>query len=163
MPFVIRDAITADHAAILRLNLASEYLTSPMDAARLHRLDAQSAYHRVVVDGDTVIAFLLGFREGADYDSPNYLWFVERYPAFLYIDRVVVADTHQGRGIGALLYADLFAFARAHGVDTVACEFYSKPLNAASQRFHAKFGFREVGSQWLPEVRKQVSLQVAAA
>ena len=160
----IRDTLPPDHPAILALNLQSEALLSPMDARRLASLDAQSAYHRVAVDEDgRVIAFLLAFREGAAYDSPNYLWFAERHPRFLYIDRIAVAQAQHGRGIGAMLYRDLFAFARAQGIGTVACEFYSQPLNAASQAFHARFGFREVGTQWLPDVRKQVSLQVAPA
>jgi predicted GNAT superfamily acetyltransferase len=34
-------------------------------------------------------------------------------------------------------------------------------LNAASARFHARWGFAEVGRQWLDEGRKQVSLQAA--
>lgn len=162
MPLAIRDATAADHAAILRLNLESEHLLSPMDAARLVHLDGQAAYHRVVQDGDCVVAFLLVFREGADYDSPNYRWFAERYDRFLYVDRIAVAASHQGQRLGAALYEDLFAFARAQAITTIACEFYSKPLNEASQRFHARFGFREVGTQWLPDSRKQVSLQVAS-
>lgn len=158
----IRDTLTADHPAILALNCESEALLSPMDARRLAQLDAQAAYHRVAVDDEArIVAFLLAFREGAAYDSPNYLWFAERYPRFLYIDRIAVSQTQHGRGIGALLYRDLFEFAQTHGVSTVACEFHSKPLNAASQAFHARMGFREVGTQWLPDVRKQVSLQVA--
>ena len=160
----IRDALTDDHPAVLALNLESEALLSPMDARRLSQLDAQAAHYRVAVNEDVrVIAFLLAFREGADYDSPNYLWFAERYPRFLYIDRIAVAQSQHGRGIGARLYRDLFDYARTQQVDTIACEFYSKPLNAASQAFHARFGFREVGTQWLPDVRKQVSLQVAQA
>lgn len=158
----IRDALPADHPAILALNLESEALLSPMDARRLAHLDAQAAYHRVAVDDEgNIAAFLLAFREGVDYDSPNYLWFAQRYPHFLYVDRVVVDGNVQGRGLGALLYRDLFVFAAVHGVDTIACEYYSKPPNAASAAFHARFGFREVGRQWLPDVRKQVSLQVA--
>ena len=47
------------------------------------------------------------------------------------------------------------------GVDAVTCEYYTVPPNEASRRFHAAFGFREVGSQWLPGRRKQVSLQIA--
>ena len=109
-----------------------------------------------------MVAFLLVFREGADYDSPNYRWFAERYDRFLYVDRIAVAASHQGQRLGAALYEDLFAFARAQAITTIACEFYSKPLNEASQRFHARFGFREVGTQWLPDSRKQVSLQVAS-
>jgi predicted GNAT superfamily acetyltransferase len=133
-----------------------------MDAARLRELEAMAAYHRVVVDEhDEVAAFLLAFREGARYDSPNYRWFARHYPRFLYIDRVVVASTHQGRGIGGLLYRDLFDFARGTGVDSVTCEYYTQPPNEASRRFHAGFGFEEVGSQWIADGRKQVSLQVA--
>ena len=159
-PFA-REAAVADHPAILALNRRYVELLSPMDERRLVHLDAQSAYHRVVDESGRVAAFLLAFREGAGYDSPNYLWFAQRYP-FLYVDRVVVDGAAQGRGLGALLYRDLFAFAAAHKVDTVACEYYSKPPNEASRRFHARFGFREVGTQWLPDVRKQVSLQVAS-
>lgn len=158
---LIRDATAADHAAILTLNHRYVDVLSPLDAARLVRLDARAAYHRVVEHGGRVAAFLLAFREGVDYDSPNYLWFAQRYPHFLYVDRVVVDGNVQGRGLGALLYRDLFVFAAVHGVDTIACEYYSKPPNAASAAFHARFGFREVGRQWLPDVRKQVSLQVA--
>lgn len=157
----IRDANAADHAAILALNLESEALVSPMDAARLRALDAQAAYHRVAeIDGD-VAAFLLAFREGADYDSPNYRWFAERYPRFLYVDRIIVSSAWQGRKLGNALYEDLFAFARAHGLPQVTCEFYTVPFNEGSSRFHAKFGFREVGRQWVADGKKEVSLQVA--
>lgn len=161
MDLVLRPAQPADHPGILALNLESEEMLSPLDAARLAQLDAQSAYHRVLVEGDRIAAFLLAFREGAQYDSPNYLWFAQRYPRFLYIDRVVVAASQQGRGLGARLYRDLFDFARASGVDAVTCEFYTRPPNEASRRFHAGFGFREVGSQWVADGRKQVSLQIA--
>lgn len=157
----LRDTRADDHAAILALNLAEEAMLSPMDAARLLQLDAQAAYHRVLCDGDDVVAFLLAFRESADYDSPNYLWFAQRYPRFVYVDRVAVAASHQGRGLGRRLYADLFEFARRQDVDAIACEYYTVPPNEASRRFHAAFGFREVGSQWLPDRRKQVSLQIA--
>ena len=159
----IRPAQASDHSAILALNLESEAMMSPLDAARLQQLDAESAYHRVLCEDGRVIAFLLAFREGADYDSPNYLWFAQRYDRFLYIDRIAVAASHQGRRLGALLYEDLFAFARGHGVDAVTCEFYVQPPNEASRRFHAGFGFREVGTQWVAGGSKQVSLQVATA
>lgn len=166
MDFAIRGATAADHSAILALNLASEALLSPMDATRLVQLDGEAAYHRVAADAaanadDNVAAFLLAFREGADYDSVNYRWFAARYDRFLYVDRIAVCDTQQGRGLGAALYADLFAFARDQGTPRIVCEYYSVPLNEASQRFHARQGFKEVGSQWLPGSGKQVSFQLA--
>ena len=158
---MIRDATEADFDAILRLNLESEHFLSPLDVARLRHLHRQAAYHRVACVDDAVAAFLLVLREGADYDSPNYRWFAERYPAFLYIDRVVVAARRQGRRLGAALYRDLFDFARTSGVRLVTCEFDVIPPNPASSAFHARFGFREVGEQWVAQGRKKVSLQEA--
>ncbi|MBX9401127.1 GNAT family N-acetyltransferase [Lysobacter sp. BMK333-48F3] len=157
----VRDATAADHPAILALNLESVDLMSPMDAQRLRELDREAAYHRAVCDGDEVVGFLLALREGAAYDSPNYLWFGERYPAFLYVDRIAVAASHRGRRLGGLLYDDLFGFARDGGFERIACEFYIVPFNQASSRFHARYGFAEVGTQWVAEGRKQVSLQIA--
>jgi len=149
----------ADFETILALNRESEHFLSPLDAQRLARLHGEAAYHRVLRSGGEVAAFLLAFREGASYDSPNYRWFAERYPCFLYIDRVVVARAHQGQGLGRRLYADLLAHAAATGAARVTCEFDVEPPNEASARFHAGFGFREVGTQWVAGGRKQVSLQ----
>jgi predicted GNAT superfamily acetyltransferase len=155
----IRQATPADFAAILELNRDSEGLLSPVDAGRLVKLDAAAGYHRVA--GEPVAAFLLAFREGADYDSPNYRWFSQRFDRFLYVDRVAVSASARGAGLGSALYRDLFAFARAAGVPRIVCEYYSKPLNEASQRFHARHGFEEIGTQWLPERGKQVPYLLA--
>ena len=156
----VRPIADGDSTAILALNLESEAVLSPMDAARYAHLRSQAAHARVVEDDGEVIAFLLAFREGADYDSVNYRWFDTAYDAFLYVDRVVVARSHQGRGLGPLLYDDLFAAARAAGIPRVTCEFDIDPPNEASRRFHARYGFAEVGTQALPG-GKRVSLQAA--
>jgi uncharacterized protein len=156
----VRDATAADFPSILELNAASVHFLSPLDAGRLRHLHDQAAYHRVVACEGVVAAFLLAFREVADYDSPNYRWFAARYPAFLYIDRVVVADAWRGRGLGIQMYHDLFAFARAQNVARAACEFDLQPPNPASAGFHARHGFREVGRQKLGAIGKQVSLQL---
>lgn len=161
MTLTLRPVTPADYPAILALNLESEALMSPLDAERLAKLDRESAYHRVACDGDDIVAFLLAFHEGADYDSPNYVWFAERYPTFLYVDRIAVAESHRGRKLGGQLYDDLFAFAREHDFEQITCEFYIVPFNEASSRFHARYGFGEVGTQWVANGAKQVSLQVA--
>jgi predicted GNAT superfamily acetyltransferase len=160
---MIRDAVDSDFPALLALNAESERFLSPMDPPRLQRLHRMAAYHRVVEMQDSVVAFLLAFRECADYDSPNYRWFGERYPHFLYIDRIVVAAAEQGKRLGAVLYDDLFAFARTGGISRITCEFDIDPPNEASRRFHARYGFREVGTQWVAGGKKQVSLQEAAS
>lgn len=156
---MIRAAEARDHAAILALNAESVHFLSPMDAARLERLAAQAAWHRVVERDGEVVAFLLALREGADYDSPNYRWFAARYPQFLYVDRIVVAMAQQGRRLGDALYADLFDFARASAVPRITLEFDIEPPNEGSRKFHARHGFVEVGRQSLDGGRKQVSLQ----
>ncbi len=157
----IRDAQAGDFDAILALNEASVSLLSPLSPRRLAGLHAQAALHRVAEREGEVIGFLLAFREGADYDSLNYLWFAERYPQFLYVDRVVVADAARGQGVGALLYRDMFEFAAASGARLVTCEFDIDPPNPLSEQFHARFGFREAGRQRVADGRKQVSLQIA--
>ncbi|HSV50789.1 MAG TPA: GNAT family N-acetyltransferase [Burkholderiaceae bacterium] len=136
---------------------------SPLTLERLAFLDGQAAYHRVAVDeAGAVAAFLLAFREGSAYDSPNYRWFAEHYERFLYVDRVVVSATHQGRGVGPRFYADLFAFAGQARAMRVTCEFDIDPPNEVSRRFHERHGFREVGSQAVAGGTKRVSLQAVA-
>ena len=157
----IRPATAADFPAILALNAAAVQYTSPLDPPRLAALHAQAARHRVAEHEGRVVAFLLALREGADYASPNYRWFAARYPRFLYVDRVVVADDAPPQGFGSALYADLFAHAAATGCATLACEYDLEPPNPRSARFHAKHGFREVGRQTLYGGQKIVSLQIA--
>ncbi len=156
---MLRNAAPADFPAILQLNDESEHFLSPLTLPRLAEAHAWAAYHRVVVLDGGVVAFLLAFREGTNYDSPNYRWFAARYLQYLYIDRVAVSATRRGNRYGALLYDDLFSFARESGAERVVCEFDADPPNEISRRFHARFGFLEVGTQWIAGGTKQVSLQ----
>src|SRR5262249_49391720 len=86
-------------------------------------------------------AFLIAFDQNATYDSPNFLWFRERMPAFAYVDRVAVDARSRGRGLARLLYEDLFAATCA----AVVCEVNYDPPNPASDAFHARLGFAEIG------------------
>jgi uncharacterized protein len=156
---MLRDARESEFEQILALNAASVHFLSPLDAARLRQLHEQAAYHRVVDDGGTVAAFLLAFREGVDYDSPNYRWFAKTYPRFLYVDRIVVTANTRGRGFGAQLYDDIIEFADASGIERLTCEFDIDPPNPASAKFHERFGLREVGRQRVGG-KKEVSLQM---
>jgi predicted GNAT superfamily acetyltransferase len=158
---LIRDAVAADLPDILAHNRVEQQQTSVLDMARLQWLVGLSDYCRVAVVDGSVAGFLIALREGKPYDSDNYRWFVERLGGFLYVDRVVVAAGYAGLGIGSQLYRDMFAFARAQGLDTITCEYNIEPPNPASRAFHDRFGFSEVGTQWLDGGRKQVSLQTA--
>src|SRR5690606_20884494 len=91
-------------------------------------------------------AFLITFDQDADYDSPNFLWFRQRYARFIYIDRVVVDERARGRGHARRLYEDLFKRAAEAGHDTIVCEVNADPPNPQSDAFHERLGFHEVGA-----------------
>lgn len=157
----IRDAVPADFPRIVELNAAEADHTSAMDADQLARLDELACYHRVAVANEAIVAFLLAIRDGAAYENDNYRWFAEHFQRFVYVDRIVVNARSARLGIGSKLYRDLFADARAQGIDTLACEFNIEPPNPVSQAFHARFGFAEKGTQWVAGGSKRVSLQAA--
>jgi len=135
---------------LLALNAANEQETSPLDAAALHRLVA-GCWHLGLAGPDGQLGFLIALDEThPDYASPNYLWFKARYPRFIYIDRVVVSAAARGRGVARLLYDALFRRAMAEGVPLIGCEVNSQPPNPASDAFHARLGFVDIGRAALP-------------
>jgi len=158
----IREVTTDDYDAIVSLNDAEVRHTSAMNRDRLQHLLDLATYARVATCDGEVAAFLIAMREGAAYENDNYGWFAARYRSFLYVDRIVVGAAFAGRRIGSRLYDDAFAWARQRAVPVITCEYNVEPPNPASQAFHDKYGFTEVGSQWVAGGSKRVSLQVAA-
>jgi len=132
-----------ERANMLALNHAHETETSPLDDAALAAL-LEGAFHASAVAGGRD-AFLIAFDEAAAYASPNFLWLKARLSRFVYVDRVVVAAHARGRGIAAALYGDLFRRACDSGRSIVACEVNMVPPNPASDAFHARLGFGEIG------------------
>jgi uncharacterized protein len=128
--------------ALLALNNAHAEELSWLAGPRLVHLVAQAFWAGRIGLAD---ALLVAFDQGADYDSPNFLWFRSRFPRFVYVDRVVVADAARGRGHARRLYADLFERARQEGHERVVCEVNRVPPNLGSDAFHAALGFEEVG------------------
>jgi uncharacterized protein len=129
-------------AAILALNNSHAQELSRLDPARLAQLVAQSFLARRIGCLD---AFLLALDQDASYDSPNFLWFRDRYPRFVYVDRIAVARSARGRGLARRLYSDLFDQAHRRGHEHVVCEVNLAPSNPESDAFHAALGFAEVG------------------
>ena len=155
----IRDSIENDFKRIVELNEIEQQQTSQMSLQRFMTLEQISDYCKVATVEDEVAGFLLAFRQGAPYESENFEWFSGRISDFVYVDRIVVSANYAGQGLGSKLYADLFAFAAAHEVNTIVCEYNIVPPNLASRHFHEKFGFKEVGTQWVANNSKQVSMQ----
>lgn len=129
--------------AVLELNNEHARELSWLEAAGLDRLLSRAVFARRLGD---VEAFMIGLDQDADYDSPNFLWFRERYPRFAYVDRIAVVDRARGRGHARRLYEAFFEHARDGGHEIVACEVNLDPPNPGSLAFHAALGFSEVGS-----------------
>jgi predicted GNAT superfamily acetyltransferase len=129
---------------LLALNNAHAEELSLLDAARMGRLVGEAFMAARLGEAD---ALLMAFDQDADYDSPNFIWFRDRYERFVYVDRVVVDPAQRGRGLARRLYEALFARAAAGGHTLVVCEVNAEPPNPASDAFHAALGFAEVGYQ----------------
>lgn len=157
----IRNVIDGDFESIITLNDSEVQQTSPMNLVKLGWLVRLSSYCKVAVVEGEIAAFLIAIRDQAPYQNDNFAWFGSRFQEFLYVDRVVVGSAFSGRRIGSDMYRDMFEFARSQGVAIVTCEYNIDPPNLASKAFHDKFGFKEIGTQWVANGTKQVSLQSA--
>jgi predicted GNAT superfamily acetyltransferase len=155
----IRIPSPADEAALLALNNAHAAELSELDARELSRLLSIAMAARVIGDAE---AFLLTFDQDADYHSPNFLWFRQRYERFAYVDRIVVSPSVRRGGHARRLYEEFFAIARAAGHERVCCEVNSDPPNPISDAFHARLGFTICGDAHLPDRGKSVRYLIRA-
>ncbi|HSH41708.1 MAG TPA: GNAT family N-acetyltransferase, partial [Arenicellales bacterium] len=131
----IRDIDARSIAAIHEMNEgALPHVNSVTREYFRDQIDNDSYFRAVYRDGRPA-AFLLAMPETADYDSLNFLWFRERYPRFVYVDRIVVGEDHRRAGFGQALYADLLAWAEGR-TPRLACEVNTRPANEPSMRFH---------------------------
>ena len=154
-----RAMVAEDHGWVHALNTAHETELSPLTPERLVEL-AEEAFVAQVADPQA--AFMLAFDQSAAYDSPNFLWFCERYPRFAYVDRVAVSNDHRRKGLAARLYDALFDAARAAGHSHVVCEVNSDPPNPGSDAFHFARGFEIVGEAHLDDRGKTVRYMACA-
>ena len=138
---------------VLALNRIHELELSPLSRAELSALVAKAAYACIVEER---AAYLIAFDQDADYGSPNFLWFGERFSRFIYVDRVAVSDHHRGRGLARLLYEDLFRHSLRDNHEMIVCEINSDPPNPASDAFHQAMNFTEVGTARLEDRDKTV-------
>ncbi len=153
----IRASRKTDLETVSILNEGAVPNVNSVSVETLERFMQQAAYFRVVEIGKDVVAFLVGFAPGAEYDSENYRWFCRRYPEFMYIDRIAVAPEHRGRGLALGLYRDIEQYSDA---PLLACEVNLRPPNPRSLEFHRRFGFHQVGRQETERGAKTVSLMV---
>jgi hypothetical protein len=131
---------------LLTLNNTYAEALTPLSALELQRLLDQAFVALRVGEAD---AFLIALDQGADYDSPNFVWFRARVARFVYVDRVAVAAHARGCGFGRALYQTLIAHARATGHERIVSEVNADPPNPDSDAFHSAMGFTVVGEATL--------------
>lgn len=156
----IRPLVEADIAACVAINNANVPAVGDTDETRMNALledavvslvaDVEGADTGVAGGSDASLAgdiagFCIVMPPGSAYSSVNYRWFAERYEDFAYLDRIAVAQTYRGQGIGADLYAVVEADVAP--VRWLLCEVNLRPRNDGSLRFHHRIGFGEVGQQ----------------
>lgn len=127
---------------LLALNNAHAVELSHLTLIEFNRLIQASFSAAAIEEG---AGFLIAFDQTAAYDSPNFLWFRERYERFVYVDRVVTSPLTRGKGYAKALYADLFQHATSAGHSRIVCEVNLDPPNPVSDAFHAALDFTEVG------------------
>jgi predicted GNAT superfamily acetyltransferase len=157
MAIKLRDVREQELDSVLALNNAAGASILALDQTAIRRHFDQAAYFRVAEVDGLLAGFLIAYTADADYESPNLLWFRERYEHFLYIDRIVVASTRRGSGLGRVFYADVTSFAEVR-VPLLACEVFLEPRNDVAVLFHGTYGFQEVGQQVMASVGRRVSL-----
>jgi predicted GNAT superfamily acetyltransferase len=149
MSIIIRDVREHELDLVLALNNAAGPGILPMDAGKLRFFWENADYFRVAEKDGLLAGFLVALSQDAPHDSPNFLWFRERYPEFLYIDRIVIASTRRGAGVGRVFYGDVQSFAELR-VPRLAAEVFLEGSNHPALLFHGSFGFREVGQHVMP-------------
>ena len=155
----IKELKEGDFREILSINNAVHPEHIHFTQEILTRLERMSCYFKgIQVEGE-LAGFVLAMREGNPYKSLNYLWFSERLPKFIYIDRVSFLPKFQGAKLSHLLYKDLISFSEMTELPLV-CEISCNPPNKRSLKFHSHFGFiKEMGRRRESESCELVMLQ----
>ena len=159
MNTIIRDVSDADLDAVLSLNQSEVPHVGSVDLEKMRWFATHASYFRVALSDARLAAYLVGFRPGTDYTSPNYLWFCGHYDDFAYVDRIAVAKFSRRSGIASRLYDD-FAAQMPGTVGIMTCEVNTRPPNEASMQFHRRLGFKQVSSLALDDGSKEVALLV---
>jgi uncharacterized protein len=153
---MIRSITGDDLAAILALNNAHAAEVNAVTADGLANLVAVAEHARTIDGGH---GFLLALGERTPEQGPNHGWFLVRYPAFVYIDRVVVSPASRGLGHARRLYEDLASIAAGR---PLCCEVNLVPPNPASTAFHERLGFVPCGEAEDPRNGKLVRYLIRA-
>lgn len=147
----LRQLRSGDLPALLALNNQHAAALSWLEPASFASLIEKACFARTSGDAE---ALLIALDQDAAYDNPNFAWLSARFERFVYIDRVVVAEHAQGRGLAGALYEMLKREARANGQVRLACKINLSPPNPGSVAFHRRLGFEQIGQADLPNGKR---------
>nr|WP_246335413.1 GNAT family N-acetyltransferase [Microcella alkalica] len=143
----MRHLESADAPALVTLNDAA-HPAVPITSADEMRALLELAGLALGLERDgALVGFVIAMHPGAAYASENFRWFEARGTGHVYVDRIVVAESERGRGLGPVLYDAVFTEARRLGHPEVTCEVNLDPPNPGSLAFHSRLGFVQVGTQ----------------
>ena len=71
----------------------------------------------------------------------------------------MISSDHQDKGIGSFFY-DQIKLNFHNRLNSMVCEVNLIPKNDQSINFHKKYGFTEVGQQYIDQRKKLVSMQL---
>ena len=114
-----------------------------IDLDALSLLYQQSKFCIYKIWEGQLVAFALIMDQSSKYQSPNYLYFKNKYKGFLYIDRIAVSATFQRMGIGHSIYQELFSKTSKLSIP-LCCEVNTFPVNQPSLDFHKKNLFQTI-------------------
>jgi predicted GNAT superfamily acetyltransferase len=138
----LRPITAADHDDVVALNERHVHLTAPMDRVRLVEF-VEAAEHADVIDvAGEFAGFVITFAVGAAYDGTHFDWFSQKYDDFCYLDRIVIHEDFQRRGLGSFAYDEIEG---SCGRPILALEVNIDPPNEPSLAFHRARGYSEVG------------------
>lgn len=139
----IRPAEDHDVDAMILANNAEIPAVSMLDREVATHL-MELADLALVAEVEGVFAgFVLALPAGIpDFQATNYRWFEDNLDDYLYVERIVVAQGSQGRGVGRTFYDHLIEDSdRSHLVSEVN----TNPRNDASLAFHDRYDFQPIG------------------
>ena len=157
MNFRIENTSSSDLDEILKLNQQALPAVSSVTKEEMeHFLNIVDYFKSLIID-QKVVGFLIALTPGKDYHSLNYKWFENKYKSFIYVDRIVISPSCQGKGLGTNFYNDLCKTTNQN-IKKITCEVNLKPPNEESMLFHKKYGFEQVDTQFTENGKKEVSL-----
>lgn len=153
---IIRDLTSSDLDVAWRINQANTPAVGDEPRDAMDEILSMSTIALATEVGGQVVGFCMVLPPDTSYDSPNYRYFCDRFPEFVYLDRIAFDSEHQGRGYGAAMYREVEQRTTA---PLFALEVNVKPPNEGSLRFHMREGFVEI-DQLETRPGKIVSLMV---